>query len=95
MQHDYAYQEQRMYFVWSYLLLLFRNIVLGREYNTADSKKIQIIGQPRPDYRPRTQNESKTSSHYIRCEDGVKPEYPTTSVCYSSISSKYMTNSLF
>lgn len=46
-----------------------------------ESKKIQIRCQPRSKFRPRTQNESKTSSHYLRCEEGVKPEYPTINVC--------------
>jgi len=50
------------------------------EYDAAESKKIQVICQPRSKFRPRTQNESKTSSHYLRCEDGVKPEYPTISI---------------
>ncbi|CAF4951843.1 unnamed protein product [Rotaria sp. Silwood1] len=42
-----------------------------------ESKKIQIECQPRAKYRPRTQNESKNGAHYVRCEEGVKPEYPT------------------
>ncbi|CAF2647842.1 unnamed protein product [Rotaria sp. Silwood2] len=47
------------------------------EYDAAESKKIQIKCQPRTKYRPRTQNESKNSAHYVRCEEGIKPEYPT------------------
>ncbi|CAF1318693.1 unnamed protein product [Rotaria sordida] len=47
------------------------------EYDAMDSKKIQIQCQPRAKYRPRTQNESKSSAHYVRCEEGIKPEYPT------------------
>lgn len=47
------------------------------EYDTFQSKRIQIKSQPRAKYRPRTHNESKNSAHYIRCEEGVKPEYPT------------------
>ncbi|CAF3494726.1 unnamed protein product [Rotaria sp. Silwood1] len=47
------------------------------EYDAMESKKIQIKCQPRAKYRPRTQNESKNSAHYVRCEEGVKPEYPT------------------
>jgi hypothetical protein len=50
------------------------------EYDAFESKKIQIMSQPRSKFRPRTQNESKTSSHYLRCEDEVKPEYPTIHV---------------
>ncbi len=40
------------------------------------SKKIQIQCQPRSKFRPRTQNESKNSSHYLRCEDDAESEYP-------------------
>jgi hypothetical protein len=50
------------------------------EYDAADSKKIQIRCQPRSKFRPRTQNESKNSSHYLRCEEGIKPEYPTINI---------------
>ncbi|CAF2030829.1 unnamed protein product [Rotaria magnacalcarata] len=46
----------------------------------AVSKKIEIKCEPRSKYRPRTQNESKNSAHYVRCEEGVKPEYPTISI---------------
>jgi hypothetical protein len=41
------------------------------------SKKIQIICQPRSKFRPRTQTESKNSSHYLRCDEGTGQDYPT------------------
>jgi len=47
--------------------------------------KISILSQPRGFYRPRTQNESKQSSHYIRCEEGDKFDYPTIQVKLSNI----------
>lgn len=50
------------------------------ELKSADTKTIRVRNQPRGQFRPRTENESRTSSHYIRCEDGVKPEYPTIDV---------------
>ena len=82
MQTDFAYQQQRMYFLSKNLFLFISILISVLEYDAADSKKIQIRCQPRSKFRPRTQNESKTSSHYLRCEDGVKPEYPTINVCY-------------
>lgn len=42
--------------------------------------KINLLAQPRTQYRPRTQNESKLSSHYIRCKEGDKFDYPTAEV---------------
>ncbi|CAF3515262.1 unnamed protein product [Adineta steineri] len=48
--------------------------------NAMNSKKIQITCQPRSKYRPRTYNESKKSSHYIRCKEGAKREYPTIDI---------------
>ena len=57
--------------------------VLVLEYDAEESKKIQIAAQPRSKFRPRTQNESRNSSHYLRCEDNIKPEYPTIYVCHS------------
>jgi hypothetical protein len=83
MQTDYAYQQQRKCFL-CHNQYLFLGLVL--EYDAADSKKIQIRCQPRSKFRPRTQNESKNSSHYLRCEEGIKPEYPTINVCHRSIS---------
>ncbi|CAF1023277.1 unnamed protein product [Adineta steineri] len=50
------------------------------EYDVAETKPIQIKDQPRAKYRPRTQNESKNSAHYIRCEEGITPEYPTITI---------------
>ena len=61
-------------------------IILELEYDGENSKQIQIQSQPRQKFRPRTQNESKTSSHYLRCEVDVKPEYPTIAVCHALIS---------
>jgi hypothetical protein len=84
MQTDYAYQQQRRCFCNKlFLFLLIFALVL--EYDVEDSKKIQIRCQPRSKFRPRTQNESKNSSHYLRCEDGIKPEYPTVNVRHRSI----------
>ncbi|UJR28739.1 hypothetical protein I4U23_009966 [Adineta vaga] len=50
------------------------------QYDTFETKKIRILAQPRSKFRPRTHNESKNSSHYVRCEDGVKPEHPTIAI---------------
>jgi hypothetical protein len=49
-----------------------------------ESKKIQILSQPRANFRPRTQNESKNASHYLRCEVNSQYEYPTIAVCSST-----------
>jgi hypothetical protein len=49
------------------------------------SMKIKIKSQPRPEYRPRTQNESKNSSHYLRCQLDSTTEHPAIYVRYSSI----------
>jgi hypothetical protein len=49
---------------------------LAFQYDVLKSKKIQIKSQPRTRFRPRTQNESKTSAHYIRCEEDDKLDYP-------------------
>ncbi|CAF4314210.1 unnamed protein product [Rotaria socialis] len=38
--------------------------------------QIHIKAQPRSKFRPRTQNESKTTSHYLRCEANAELEYP-------------------
>ncbi|CAF2063057.1 unnamed protein product [Rotaria magnacalcarata] len=40
-------------------------------------EKLQIKTEPRTLFRPRTEKESKDTSHFLRCEHGVKPEYPT------------------
>jgi hypothetical protein len=50
------------------------------QFDTMESKKIQILSHPRPNFRPRTQNESKNASHYIRCEGSGPYEYPTIAV---------------
>ncbi|UJR28743.1 hypothetical protein I4U23_009970 [Adineta vaga] len=46
-------------------------------FDHMQSIKIQIKHQPRSKFRPRTQTESKTSSHYIRCEEDSVADYPT------------------
>ena len=79
-QNNFPYQQQRIeYFGCNYYFHSYY-CSLALEYNDADSKKIRITCQPRSKFRPRTQNESKNSAHYIRCENGTKPEYPTISV---------------
>ncbi|CAF4623591.1 unnamed protein product, partial [Rotaria sp. Silwood2] len=50
------------------------------ESNIIKLEKIEIKCQPRSEFRPRTQNESKTSSHYIRCDNGAELDYPAISV---------------
>lgn len=83
MQYDYAYQQQSMLFsLYNVRFWLWQMFVLVLEYDAEESKKIQIQAQPRSQFRPRTQNESRISSHYLRCEEGVKPEYPTIAVCH-------------
>ncbi|CAF3331976.1 unnamed protein product [Rotaria socialis] len=47
------------------------------QHDSLLSEKLQIKTQPRALFRPRTEKESKDSSHFLRCEHGVKPEYPT------------------
>lgn len=47
------------------------------------SEKIRIHSQPREKFRPRTIKESEGSSHYIRCDDFVQPEYPSIKVYFS------------
>lgn len=47
-----------------------------------ESKKINIKSQPRSRFRPRTQNESRNASHYIRCEMNDQHEYPTIIVSF-------------
>ncbi|CAF4784970.1 unnamed protein product, partial [Rotaria sp. Silwood2] len=42
--------------------------------------KIEIKCQPRSEFRPRTENASRTSSHYIRCDNGAELDYPAISV---------------
>ncbi|CAF3359493.1 unnamed protein product [Rotaria sp. Silwood2] len=50
------------------------------ESNIIKLEKIEIKCQPRSEFRPRTQNESKTSSHYIRCDNGAELDYPAICV---------------
>ena len=57
-----------------------RFFCLVLEYEDMESKKIRMKSQPRKKFRPRTENESKTSSHYLRCDEDMKPEYPTIDV---------------
>ena len=66
------------------LFVALRLFCLVLEYEDMEPKKIQIKTQPRKKFRPRTENESKTSSHYLRCEEDVKPEYPTIAVRHRS-----------
>ena len=40
-------------------------------------KKIRILCQPRKAFRPRTQNESESASHFIRCDVNSSYDYPT------------------
>ncbi|CAF2409681.1 unnamed protein product [Rotaria sp. Silwood2] len=47
------------------------------QFDCSKSGKIKIKDQPRAKFRPRTEKESKESSHYLRCEDNIKSEYPT------------------
>ncbi|CAF1323341.1 unnamed protein product [Rotaria sordida] len=55
------------------------DLIYKREFLQNDiikSNKIQIKCQPRSKFRPRTLNESKISSHYLRCEDDDELDYP-------------------
>ncbi|CAF2403697.1 unnamed protein product [Rotaria sp. Silwood2] len=47
------------------------------QFDSKESKTIQFKCQPRSKFRPRTQNECKAASHYIRCELNNEHEYPT------------------
>jgi hypothetical protein len=47
------------------------------QFDSMESKKIQLLCHPRSNFRPRTENESKHASHYIRCEANSQYEYPT------------------
>jgi hypothetical protein len=53
------------------------------QFDTMESKQIQIKSQPRSKFRPRTQNESRSASHYIRCEQFLQDEYPSIYVPHS------------
>ncbi|CAF1025814.1 unnamed protein product [Adineta ricciae] len=50
------------------------------QFDSLDSKQIKIRCQPRKQFRPRTQNESKTATHYLRCEQLSEHEYPTIDI---------------
>lgn len=50
------------------------------QFDSFESQKIRILSNPRSEFRPRTQNESKYASHFIRCEPNSQYEYPTISI---------------
>lgn len=50
------------------------------QFDTFESQKIMILSNPRGEFRPRTQNECKFTSHYLRCEPNSSYEYPTISI---------------
>ncbi|CAF1917069.1 unnamed protein product [Rotaria magnacalcarata] len=55
------------------------DLIFAQQYLQSETIKpyqIQIKAQPRSKFRPRTQNESKTVSHYLRCEANAELEYP-------------------
>jgi UDP-N-acetylglucosamine pyrophosphorylase len=52
------------------------------QFDSMETKKIQIKSQPREKFLPRTQNERKSASHYIRCEQNSPDEYPSIYVCF-------------
>jgi hypothetical protein len=47
---------------------------------TMPSTSIEILSQPRPEFRPRTEKEYRESTHNIRCSKGSRHEYPTIKV---------------
>ncbi|CAF0943769.1 unnamed protein product [Rotaria sordida] len=47
------------------------------QFDCSQFVKIKIITHPRIKFRPRTEKESKESSHFLRCEDNIAPAYPT------------------
>ncbi|CAF4608661.1 unnamed protein product [Rotaria sp. Silwood1] len=51
-----------------------------KQCDYSKSGKIQIKNHPRTRFRPRTEKESKESSHYLRCEDNTESEYPTIDI---------------
>ncbi|CAF5148192.1 unnamed protein product, partial [Rotaria sp. Silwood1] len=57
-------------------------------YDIIKSEKIQIKCQPRSEFRPRTQNESKISTHYLRCENGAELDYPAICVSHRLVTYK-------
>ena len=83
MQNDFDYAQQRMSFFCKDLLLKYKvfSFSVVFQLDSMESKKIQIICNPRSNFRPRTQNESKTASHFLRCDVNSQFEYPTIYVC--------------
>ncbi len=57
-------------------------LCLVLQFDSMETKKIQIKSHPREKFRPRTQNERKSASHYIRCEQNSPDEYPSIYVCF-------------
>ena len=54
--------------------------VVVLQFDSLDSKQIKIRCQPRKQFHPRTQKESETAAHYLRCEQLSEYEYPTIDV---------------
>lgn len=79
---DARYQQgnPRFFLQEQELNIEMKRLSLVLEPNSVDTKKIRIRSHPRRQFRPRTENESRNSSHYIRCEEGCRPEYPTVDV---------------
>ncbi|UJR20827.1 hypothetical protein I4U23_023938 [Adineta vaga] len=50
------------------------------QFDSFDFKQIKIKCQPRKSFRPRTENESKLASHFIRCEPFSEFDYPTIDI---------------
>ena len=61
------------------------NFFVVLQFDTFESQNIMILSNPRGEFRPRTQNECKFTSHYLRCEPNSSYEYPTISVCINEI----------
>jgi len=55
--------------------------LVAQQFGVGTPQQILIKYQPRSKYHPRTQKENKKATHYIRCEENEKAEYPTISVC--------------
>ncbi|CAF1454471.1 unnamed protein product [Adineta ricciae] len=54
----------------------FENL-LKSNLHSVRSKPIEIISPPRTEFRPRTERESRDSSHFLRCNKTSKHEHPT------------------
>ncbi|CAF1457995.1 unnamed protein product [Adineta ricciae] len=50
---------------------------LKSNLNSVRSKPIEIVSPPRTEFRPRTERESRDSSHFLRCDKTSKHEHPT------------------